>query len=277
MTQLYGEYSTVYDVRTKYRGATTTETGQDSLFLALIRSTSRDMDAACGRRFYPRIETRYFDMPRNRILTLDDDLLAVNTLTNGDGNELTSSQYDLIPYNQTPYYQLRLKASSQDYWQTDSNGNSERAISLAGVWGFHRDYSGALLDTGATLAAAITDTTGTSFTCTTGKLYAGYLIKIDSEYLYVSAVTTGASDTVTVVRGVNGSTAATHLVNTPIYRWYNPEIESICTMAVAAYERLKTNPVGESITLDGQTFQTPKDIHAWVRMQCKARGLARVN
>ena len=253
----YADYTTVNAVRSTYRG--TTATGQDTLFTDLIRSTSRDVEAACGgRRFAPRIDTLRFDYPGgDRQLDFDDDLLALTTLTNGDANAIAATNYNLLPYSGPPYYALRLKESSTDVWELDSSGNSERVISVLGVWGWHPLYADVWLSTGATLAEAITTTTATTFTCTTGILVAGDLIQIDSEWMHVSSVSTGASDTATVVRGVNGSTAATHLISTAISRWHFPTLEMIVRQAVSAYERLKNNPVGETINVDGQTFQTP--------------------
>ena len=271
----WAEYTTVTDVRSTYRG--TSATGQDTLFLDLIRSTSRDMEQiAGGRKFYPRVETRYFDKPADRALDLDDDLLVVTTLTNGDATVVAASDYNLYPFNQTPYYQVRLRSTSSVVWQIDSNGDFERAISLLGIWGYHADYGGlAWLENGNTLAAAISSTTATTFTCTTGKARGGDLLKIDSEYLYAESVSTGASDTVTVIRGVNGSTAATHLIAAPVTRWYQPSLEMICRMAVSAYERLKNNPVGESVEVDGYRFETPKDVKKWIASQMAESGFLR--
>ena len=270
----YADYSTVNEVRATYRG--TTATGQDTLFSELIRSTSRDIEAACGgRRFYARIETRRFDYTADRQLDLDDDLLAVTTVTNGDATTVAATDYHLLPYYGPPYYAIRLNEASTVLWQLDSSGNSERVIQIAGQWGWHPAYADIWLDTGGTLAAAITSTTATTTTCTTGTVRAGYLIKIDSEYLHVSAVTTGASDTLTIVRGVNGSTAASHLISAPISRWYFPSLEMICRMAVSAYERLKNNPVGETVRLDGQSFSTPKDVKVWVESQLESIGARR--
>lgn len=66
----------------------------------------------------------------------------------------------------------------------------------------------------ATLNAAISSTSATTFTVANSNypLQAGQLVEIDNELMRVTGVSrvAGGSDTVTVVRGVNGSTAATH-------------------------------------------------------------------
>lgn len=81
-----------------------------------------------------------------------------------------------------------------------------------------------------TLAAAITDTTGTSVSLVADKgsplgstcgLQVGDLFIVDSEVFLVTAVaaTSGGNQTVTVSRGVGGTTAATHLVSTVGYQF----------------------------------------------------------
>lgn len=67
----------------------------------------------------------------NAVLWLGDaDLLSVDTLTNGDGLTLTSTQYWLEPRNKRPYHYVRLKTGYQWIFQTDSE------ISIEGTWGF---------------------------------------------------------------------------------------------------------------------------------------------
>lgn len=117
---------------------TSTNTNDDSVIEDIIEGVSRYIDRKTGRTFYARTETRYYDVPRNgsRTLKLDDDLLTITTLTNGDDNAIASSEYHLIPKNVAPYYEIRLKASSSTFWDFDSDGNSEFVISVAGTWGY---------------------------------------------------------------------------------------------------------------------------------------------
>lgn len=69
---------------------------------------------------------------------------------------------------------------------------------------------------GGTLGAAMTDTTGTSATITAGSIgpQAGEFIRIGTEDMFVTAV---SGSTYTVVRGVNSTTAATHLNGATVY------------------------------------------------------------
>lgn len=267
----YGEYTTVNAVRSTYLA--TSGTGDDTLILELIRDVSRTIELICGeRKFAPRIETRSFDVPSADTLYLDDDLLAVTTLLNGDATTITANQYWLNTANQFPKWSVELKPSSNVGWQYDSSGESKQVIALAGTWGYHRTYTTAL-ETLTTLGAAM-NTTATSATLAAGAGNAGDLLKIDSEYLYLSA---RVSTTATVVRAANGSTAATHDNGATISRWvYDAALTQLAREAVAAKYRLRENPIGETIVIDGQSFATPKDVDKYIKARLEILGLVRL-
>jgi len=270
MATVYIEYTTLADLRT-YSGSTAT--GEDTLLLDLIRTTSRDINKIGGHKYYPRVETRTYDYPDGYQLDFDDDLLALTTLSNPSGTTVASTNYRLIPVNGYPKFAVRLLGSTTVQWQQNASGFNEDSVTALGVWGYHPNYDDAWLDISATLAAAITTTSATSFTCTTGKVRAGDLLKIDSEYIYAVSVSVSGSDTVTCIRGVNGSTAATHLISTALYRWYFPEISTLCTEAVIARHKLKNNPVGERIQIGEYTVATPQDIHAYIERRLVAEAM----
>ena len=113
-----------------------TDTDDDKVIEDLVEASSRYIDRWTGRTFYARTETRYFDIPEGRELEMDDDLLTITTLTNGDGGEIANTEYNLVPKNVSPYYAIKLKESSSEYWELDNDSNSEDVISVAGTWGF---------------------------------------------------------------------------------------------------------------------------------------------
>lgn len=114
-----------------------TQSTDDAVIENMVEQASRAIDLFCGRTFYARTsETRYFDMPYGRELVVDDDLLAITTLTNGDATTITSTYYNLYPYNTLPYYAIRLKESSGLMWASDTNGNREAVITVLGTWGY---------------------------------------------------------------------------------------------------------------------------------------------
>jgi hypothetical protein len=294
----FADLTTLADIR-NYVGSTATS--HDLLYTDLIQSTSREMEEIAGQRFGPSIETRRFDTPAARsapgawyaddiysphlerkgsggggnYLRFDAPLLEALQLTNGDDSEIVSADYLLEPPNETPKLFLLLANGASAGWLPTAAGEYRQAIQLRGVWGWHPDYGAAWLDTLGALTAAIATTGATTFACTTGRVRAGDLLRIDSEYLYVVSVTTGSTDTVTVRRGVNGSTAAAHDNGSVIYRWHSPAIMTICKEAVVAYQRLKNNPVGDVLNIGGNSFQTPKDVSKWIRGRLAALGALR--
>jgi hypothetical protein len=249
------------------------------LLADLIHSVSREIDNLTNRHFYPRRETQYYDTPRlpTSAIIFDDDLLDLTTLVNGDGNPITSSYYKLYPLNRTPKAKVVVLASSPEQWSTDSGGNLEGAITLAGIFGYHTDYINAWVATGGTVQNVTSiDATNTSLIVETGKIKMGWLLQIGTEWLYASAVSVSTTDTVTVARGVNGSTAAIHLHDAPILRWAVDErLEMVARVGVAASYRIRANPVGETIVIDDIRFDTPKDITKYMTSRLSQIGVVR--
>ena len=69
----------------------TADAVDDSVIDDILEAASRYIDSQCHRAFYPRTETRSYDVPNGRKLIVDDDLLAITTLTNGDDNTIAST------------------------------------------------------------------------------------------------------------------------------------------------------------------------------------------
>lgn len=119
-----------------YAGIKSTDATDDTVLEDLIESASRFIDTETLRTFYARTETRSYDVPTGRTLKLDDDLISITTLTNGDNTVLTTSDYFLVPANDSPKYAITLKQSSTKIWALDSNSNSEQVIDVLGSWGW---------------------------------------------------------------------------------------------------------------------------------------------
>ena len=122
-----GDTVTITDIMTRE---------DDALLETLIEAASRAIDTYCGRRFYAETKTRYFEMDavEGDYLYLDDDLLTITTLTNGDssGSTIANTEYWLWPRNETPYHAIRLEANSTYSWECDT----DYMISVAGTWGW---------------------------------------------------------------------------------------------------------------------------------------------
>ena len=268
----YDELTTVHQVRALMLNSTST--ADDSLLLSMIRQASHDIEYQANRKFSPRIDDRDYDTPRKPELILDEDLLELTTLTNGDGTVFDASEYKTYPLNSTPKTKIVVLGSSSTQF-VDNGGDREGAINAAGVWGYHPDYVSAWLDTTATLATNIS-TSATTFGCATGLVFGGDLIKVDSELMHVSSVAVSTADTPTVVRGVNGSTATSHSTAAAIYRWNVwDSISNIAVSAAVGYYNLRKNPMRDSIQLDNGLFVTPKDVKAFIRAQMQELGIIR--
>ena len=128
-------YSTLQEFK-DYANITSTDATDDAVLEDFVETASRFIDTETLRTFYARTETRSFDVPSGRQLTVDDDLISITTLTNGDADVITSADYILLPANETPKFAIELKQSSTKIWALDSDGNSEQVITVAGSWGW---------------------------------------------------------------------------------------------------------------------------------------------
>src|SRR5574341_73368 len=286
----YREYTTVNEVRSVYKeiaGA-----GDDPLFLEIIQEVSRMIDEQSNRSFVPQVDTRLFDLPPLRKpnylfsmqtigaqageeIMFDLDLLVLTTLTNGDGTVIDSSKYWLHPNNKTPKFSIALRPSSGLIWQPSSGGDVEQVISALGIWGYHDDYNNAWTGAGTITDGAGITANATTYTASTGHgIQAGFLLKMENEFVYVPTV---ATNLITIVRGVNGSTAAAHATATPVSYWKNHAgIVGLCRRSVASLYALRKNPIMDTEVIDGYRFQTPKDILVYIGKENRQMGLLRV-
>ena len=113
-----------------------TSSGDDAVIEQIIEGASRVIDNQTRRTFYARSETRYYDVPNGDELDLDDDLISIAKLTNGDGTEITAGDYLTKPYNDSPKYAVKIKNGSDVAFEFDSSNNGEMAISISGSWGW---------------------------------------------------------------------------------------------------------------------------------------------
>jgi len=101
------------------------------------------------------------------------------------------------------------------------------------------------------LSAAIIDTVSTSITISsanTDPIFSGVIIEIDSEQMYVRALTNTSTGALTVIRGFAGTVAATHLVNAPVTilskRWAWGSLTNITGVNAQLVEFVTTAPHG---------------------------------
>jgi hypothetical protein len=205
-------------------------TGDDDELWQTLLSATEWADRYCNRIFYPLTTTRYFSGDGSKQLLLPD-LLAVTTLkedTNGDKTFDTTwatTDYWTQPFDAEPtkhwgraYDKVTIRAQG-----TKSGFPSayDRNFEIVGQWGYrnYTEASGTLVNNGAGYSASATSIVVDDGT----ELAIGQTIIIGTEQLLVTNI---SSNTLTVVRGLNGTTAATITDNDPvsILRW-PPDLE----------------------------------------------------
>lgn len=188
-----------------HRGMQTAEVADDDLIKELIDEASTDFQYAIGRTCMPYIDTREFDFQSSYKLDLDDDLLAITTLTNGDDNTIASTEYVLRPSNEYPKRRIRMKNGSTERFTFVTS--PEEALSVEGTWGYVPQYLDAWKNV-TTLASDIADATTTSVSVTSADdIDVWSYIQVESEVMFVESK---AANVLTVVRGKLGTTAAAH-------------------------------------------------------------------
>ena len=229
--------ATLHQLRQRL-GLGESDTGDDARLLMALQAASAQIEAAAGRRFSPRVATIEHDIhPRHTTeLLLEDDLLQLDSITNGDGSSIDTLDVITVPESvmDGPISVLRLIGGQGFVWED----TPLRAVQVTGLWGWHDRWSRAWRDSADTVqdnplgAAATTltvsDADGADGHNTTPRFQVGHLLRIDDEYLRVLAVNT-SSNVLTVLRGVNGTTAAAHTQSTAIAVFQPPlEVEMLC-------------------------------------------------
>jgi len=263
------QYVTLYELR-EYLGHDVGLVKDDQLLTRMCIEASRLMDIPRRRRhFYPEYATYKWDYTdADDLLLLDRDLLEVTTLTTENGGEtIASGDYFLkngLSSNRPPYSVIALDDEDK-CWKWD--GTKREANRVTGIWGYHEDWSDAWGDSGDTVQTTITDS-ATSVTVADGdgadergfhpRFQRGQLIRFGSsstaEYAYITAVD---GETLTIKRGVNGSTAASQADTTSIYI-YRPQSDIVmATAIIAAHLYRRKDSIG---SLDDRPLASPSGV-----------------
>ena len=200
--------------------------GDDDELFQLLLAVSDSVDGYCNRHFYPRTSTRTFDGTADTHLTLPD-LIEVTTLKSDDDDDGTyettwaTTDYELLPLNAMPtqhwgsaYHTLRVLGRG-----TKSQFERGHArYQVLGSWGYRsfKEESGSV--TGGSMGAS-----DTTVGVTSGADFAvGQTTMVDTEQMLVTGI---SSNTLTITRGLNGTTAATHAATTVYVLRWPPAVE----------------------------------------------------
>jgi hypothetical protein len=238
-------YATLACLR-RYLGLADSQTGDDDLLLTLLETASRLLDGYASRCFYPARQTQTYTVSDPALLLLDRDLLALHALTNGDGSAISLDDVHLQPSGAAVRSSLLLDRTRAVFTHA---GDPVDAVSVDATWGCHPGWADAWADSGDSvqddpLTAAATEVTVADADAVDpgicgARFSPGQLIGIEEEYLHVLAVDSG-TNVLTVARGVNGTTAASHAQDSAIAVYQPPDdIRGACLRVAAWLYRQK--------------------------------------
>jgi len=253
-------YGTLTELATRLGVSGTTH---DALLLDLIEAASRWIDQQCGRHFYVVSAARALDVDDALVLfpPPHPDLLtasAVGVDNDGDG------EFDDEAWTASDYLLYSGERATDGYpkrWlRAAPNGNytlprGRQVMQITGAWGYGDGRRADPTDSVGTLAAAVADGETTTATMAVGHgVAAGMTLRVDSEQMFVSAVST---NTLTVERGVNGTTAAAHESGASVVAYAYPAgiVNYTYCLAGSWYREIGSNGQYESERLGDYSYK----------------------
>ena len=247
--KLYHTYAHVGQFADYLRDNGATDLGPNPSWLKHLEGSSRRIDGYCARSrfgsgFGPRIGTNRYDGTDERCLYLDDDLLAIGTVTTttqtvGGGTTTLTDETHFIkgPYDTAPYRELILAATSSAVWGFTDRSNSVSAS----TWGYSNE-------TAALGTIVLASGSATAGTMTAGTAYAGMTLSVGAEQIYVSATAGSAvgGTVLTLVRGVNGTSGtATGTASASVYVYPDEVTQTALQIAMRRWKGRNAGVTGQ--------------------------------
>lgn len=253
-------------------------TDKHTLLDAALEGVCREIDAYVGFQFFPSSGTRYYRPSKSLELDLDYPLLNIDSIeldTDGDATyeiTLTTSDYFTVPYNATeksppdPHFALEIRDNATAVFPT----RVQRGAKVKGTWGYYDERE----ETTAKPSTAITAAQTTIKFSGAANLHPGQTIRVDDEQMFVVANGLSGSDTatasgvVTVQRGLNGTSGATHSSLSTMSVYTYPIVERAALYQTAMDYRAQDAPLGVAagdISQGGQMLRAPGGLHPFVR------------
>lgn len=241
-------YADLGHFRRAFLNASAPDTVDQTGILRILKSASRAVDGYCDRHFYVVDATRYLDGNGGDLLFVPD-LVSISTLKldeDTDGTyEVTltiNSDYWAIHYGARDQDSLPYTALKLNRWQGSRSNflDLPRLVEIVGSWGYTADVDRV---TGSTVQddPLAADATELNVTAGTGdELYEeGQTLLLGSEQVHLTGID---NDALTIERGINGTTAASHDQDTLIDRYcYIPEVvEATLIQAGRLWKRRET-------------------------------------
>ncbi|MCY4463990.1 MAG: hypothetical protein OXE46_00465 [Chloroflexi bacterium] len=184
------------------------DSSADADLLRSLQEASHTIESTTQRRYCPRLATLRvdFDPAERGEVVLPDDLLELQAIRDQSG-EIDTQRIRRLPQDaDLPASILQIQ------------GGFTGALSIRGIWGWHDRWTTAWRDSHDSLSSAIdadaktlglADAAGIDATGASPRFKVGQLLRIADEYLRVIDIDSAGSQ-LTVLRGVNGSTASAH-------------------------------------------------------------------
>lgn len=271
------------------------------LFSTTFTATDVDGEDSAGQQRFAVGDILQIESERMQVVASDTssnvvtvDRALFGTLASVHAEGVTISKLSLsalqpgidvvfIEYNLDPKYGIQL------IWPNTWSGgyigaayrNRQPQIYITALWGYHERYQKTawintteVVPTGdiAADATTIAVTEADAYDFNQTRFTVGDLIRIEAELMYVTAIDTAdpAPDTLTVLRGQNGTLAEDHAEAIPIYRYeVEQDIKEAC-LAIAKTWRDADNSVGGrqgvSEVSTGVELALPKDTTAILKL-----------
>ena len=280
MTSLY---CSLADVRQESLADNTVD---DDRVMRLIRQfTSRintKFKAFGTSLFVPVIDTRYIGLYAgnisswNRTLTLStygagvSPLLELTAVSSNSQSLVIGTNVQTYPAAPAPWYALQLMGDTWASWYNAACNPSTWGIqnaTVTGVWGYNTDYANAWMAVDALAAGVNASVTTITVDDVAGfnplgeypRISPGNVIQIDDEWMDVIS-TDPDLNTAGVVRGVNGSTAAAHLISAVVSVYQVDESIRRATARQAAFLYSRQGAF-DTMRIDGASvIQYPQDM-----------------
>lgn len=221
-----------------------------------IETASRNVEFRLHRKFHPLTTTYYFDWPNFQLaypwrIWLDNKELAgtATTITSGGVNIPIANVFHEPVNSGPPFTYIEInRATSSSF---GGGSTPQRSVAITGDFGYYLQT-----DSAGSLAAALSDTTSTTITCTdSSTLGVGNILLVDTERLLVrdqAFTTTSQTQQSGCTTAVNSDTALTVTDGT---KYFVNEV-----LLLDSERMLITTIVGNVLTVvrawDGSTLAT---------------------
>jgi len=218
--------ATLYAIR-RHLGFAASDTAEDARLLAALEAASSTIERRTRRHFSPRVATIPHSINRQNVrdLLLTEDLLELQSLTNGDGTSINIDNAIVLTSSA-----IRLTDGTAFIY----SDTPEDAVMVTGIWGYHPNWNVAWSNSGDTVLNNPLTAVATTITVNdvdalnsegAPRFQVGQIVRIDDEYVRVLA-TDSALNHLTVSRGINGTTAASHTSGT-VLEIYQPPLDVV--------------------------------------------------